>query len=162
MSHMESLRRAAPVAAPAIDRDALFARIVAQPGDTAAEAAVPSRRSPRRKLVVALVAIVVATLTAGTALATGFLGWHDETAIVQQPNQWSALYRAATRKLTLPPGESWPLRTLAPNTVTSPGQPGGEAVAIAIAFAGSATGPMPSAQMTGPPSSSRGRRWPIS
>ena len=132
MNHMERLRNAAPAApSPAIDRDLLFTGIVARPGDPAVAGARPRlARSTRRRLTIVLVALAIAMLTAATALATGFLGWHDETAIIDNPHQWESLYRAATRKLTLPPGENWPHRTLPPNTVTGMSQPGGEAVAI--------------------------------
>ncbi len=131
MNHMERLRNAAPAApSPAIDRDVLFAGIVARPGDPAVASRPRLTRSTRRRLTIVLVALAIATLTAATALATGFLGWHDETAIIDNPQQWQSLYRAATRQLALPPGESWPHRTLAPNTVTGMSQPGGEAVAI--------------------------------
>ena len=131
MNHMERLRNAAPAAPAAqIDRDAVFAGIVARPGDAAA---VPTNRRPRstrRRLTIALVVVVLAGLTAATAFATGVIGWHDETALVQKPKQWQALYRAATNELTLPPGETWPHRTLAPNTITGISEPGGMAVAI--------------------------------
>jgi len=131
MSHMERLRNAAPAAAsPVLDREALFASIVARPGDPALATRVRRPRSTRRKLTIAAIVIAIAALTAGTALATGFLGWHDETAIIQKPHRWQALYRAATRKLTLPPGETWPDRTLPPHTITGISQPSGVAVFI--------------------------------
>jgi hypothetical protein len=131
MNHMARLRKAAPAAPlPAIDRDLLFNRIVAQPGDPGVAAHTRRPRSAPRKLTIALIAFALAAMTAGTAVATGFLGWHDEAAIVKSPHGWQALYRAATRQLTLPPGETWPHRTLPPNSVTGKSQPGGEAVAI--------------------------------
>jgi hypothetical protein len=131
MNHIERLRHAAPAApSAAIDRNMLFASIVARPGDPAVASRPRMTRSTRRRLTIVLVALAIATLTAATALATGFLGWHDETAIIDNPHQWESLYLAATRKLTLPPGQTWPHRTLAPNTVTGMSQPGGEAVAI--------------------------------
>jgi hypothetical protein len=131
MNHMERLRNAAPAApSQSIDRDVLFAGIVGRPGDPAVASRPRLTRSTRRRLTIVLVALAIATLTAATALATGFLGWHDETTVIDKPQQWQSLYRAATRQLILPPGESWPHRTLAPNTVTGMSQPGGEAVAI--------------------------------
>ena len=131
MNHMERLRNAAPAApSPVLDRNAVFAGIVARPGDPAVASRPRLARSTRRRLTIVLVALAIAALTAATALATGFLGWHDDTAIIEKPQQWEALYRAATRELTLPPGESWPHRTLPPNTVTGMSQPAGEAVAI--------------------------------
>jgi hypothetical protein len=126
MSHMERLRNAAPAApSPIRDRDAVFAGIVAGQGDTAVATRIRLSRPARRKLTIVLVALAIAALTAATALGTNFLGWHDETAIIDSPQQWETLYRAATRELTLPPGQSWPHRTLS--------QPGGEAVAISRA-----------------------------
>jgi hypothetical protein len=123
MNHMERLRNAAPAApSPVRDRSAVFAGIVAGPGDPAVTKPTRLSRPARRKLTI--------VLTAATALGTDFLGWHDETAIINKPQQWESLYRAATRELTLPPGQSWPHRTLAPNTITGMSQPGGEAVAI--------------------------------
>ncbi len=130
MNTMERLQNAAPAApAPVLDRDAVFASIVARPGDPAAAPRIRHRR-PRRKMAVVLIAVALAALTATGLAAAEYLGWHDETAIIQQPQQWEALYRDATQKLTLPPGQSWPHRTLPPNTVTGMSQPGGEAVAI--------------------------------
>jgi hypothetical protein len=131
MNHMERLRNAAPAApGPVLDRNALFAGIVARPGDPAIVARHRLTRSTRHKLTIVLVALAIAGLTVATAVATGFLDWHDETVIIEKPQQWETLYRAATRELTLPPGQSWPHRTLPPNTVTGKSQPGGEAVAF--------------------------------
>jgi hypothetical protein len=133
MNHIERLRNAAPAApSPTIDRDALFAGIVARPGDPDIVSRARLTRPTRRKLMIAAVAFAIATLTVGTAVATGILPWHDvkHSELVTTPKQWEALYSAATRELTLPPGQSWPHRTLAPNTVTGMSQPGGEAVAI--------------------------------
>jgi hypothetical protein len=132
MNHMERLRNAAPAApGSAMDRDALFASIVARAGDPAVASRPRLTRSTRRRLAVVLVALAIAAVTAATALGTGFLGWHDATTIIDKPQQWEALYQAATRQLTLPPGQTWPHRTLAPHTVTGMSQPGGEAVGIA-------------------------------
>jgi hypothetical protein len=130
MNAMDRLRAAVPAPIElATDRDALLARIVA--GSPAP--AQGTRRSwrPRRLVVVAGLAAVVA-LTAGTAFAVGgLLGWHTDNSLVQSPRKWRALYRTATRELTLPPGMRWPYRTLAPNTMTSRDEPGGMAVGIA-------------------------------
>jgi hypothetical protein len=131
MNHMERLRNAAPAApSPVRDRSAVFAGIVASKGDPAVATRIRLSRPARRKLTIVLVALAIAALTAATALGTGFLGWHDDTAVIDKPQQWEALYRAATRELTLPPGQSWPHRTLPPNTVTGMSQPGGTAVAL--------------------------------
>jgi hypothetical protein len=127
---MERLERARPDITVVIDRDALFARIVA----TAQDHEQPQvSRSGRRRLLIGCIALAVLCLTAGTAFAvTGFnlFGWHTDTTIVNSPREWQRLYHDATRQLTLPPGEHWPDRTLPPDTVTSRTQPGGTAVAI--------------------------------
>ena len=127
---MERLLRARPDIPDAIDRDALFAQIVA----TAQDHEQPQMsRSGRRRLAIACIAVAVLCLTAGTAFAvTGFnlFGWHTDTTIVKNPREWQRLYHDATRELTLPPGEHWPDRTLPPDTVTSRTGPAGTAVAI--------------------------------
>jgi hypothetical protein len=132
MNHIERLQNAAPAApAPVLDRDALFAGIVAGTGDPAVAPRVRRQGSARRRrLTIALVVVAIAGLTTASAFATGVISWHDDIAIIQDPQQWEALYRDATQKLTLPPGQSWPHRTLAPDTITGMSQPGGEAVAI--------------------------------
>jgi hypothetical protein len=127
---MERLLRARPGITDAIDRDALFAQIVA----TAQDHEQPRMsRSGRRRLAIGCIAVAVLCLTAGTAFAvTGFnlFGWHTDTTIVKNPREWQRLYHDATRELTLPPGEHWPNRTLPPDTVTSRTGPAGTAVAI--------------------------------
>ena len=128
---MDRLSRARPDLTDAIDRDALFAQIVATPQD---HEQPQISRSGRRRLLIGCIALAVLCLTAGTAFAvTGFnlFGWHTDTTIVKSPREWQRLYHDATRRLTLPPGEHWPHRTLPPNSVTSRTQPGGTAVAIA-------------------------------
>ena len=127
---MERLLRARPDITDAIDRDALFAQIVA----TAQDIEQPQMsRSGRRRLAIGCIAVAVLCLTAGTAFAvTGFnlFGWHTDTTIVKNPREWQRLYHDATRQLTLPPGQHWPNRTLPPDTVTSRTGPAGTAVAI--------------------------------
>jgi hypothetical protein len=125
---MERLRSARP--APVHlhdDPDKLFSAIVGGPRET-----LPARRIGHRRTLVIACAVAVAVLTAGSAYAfTNIFGWHDATTLVSSPREWQRLYVAAQHELALPPGETWPARTLAPNTVTSRYQPGGEAVAIA-------------------------------
>jgi hypothetical protein len=127
---MERLLRARPDITDVIDRDALFAQIVA----TAQDHEQPQMsRAGRRRLAIGCIAVAVLCLTAGTAFAvTGFnvFGWHTDTTIVKNPREWQRLYHDATRELTLPPGEHWPDRTLPPDTVTSRTGPAGTAVAI--------------------------------
>jgi hypothetical protein len=129
MNTMQRLRTARPPSAKVtVDRDALFASIVAS---ASRPAEGRDRRRPRRKLVVVTVVAAVAVLAAGSTLGVaGLLGWHTDNSLVSNPREWRALYRAATRELTLPPGVKWPYRTLAPNNVTSRDYPGGMAVGI--------------------------------
>jgi hypothetical protein len=125
---MHRLRSARP--APAYlhgDPDELFAAIVAGPRQPH-----PDRRIRHRRTLVIACAVAAVVLTAGSALAvTKILGWHDARTLVTTPHEWQALYVAAQRDLTLPPGATWPARTLPAQTVTSRYQPGGEAVGIA-------------------------------
>jgi hypothetical protein len=134
MNVLVRLRNARPAVAPAtLDRDALFASITAGPTDASSGRSRPRPRpAPRRRTIVVTVATALVALTAGTAFAYThhLLGWHEETHLVSNPRQWRALYRSATRQLVLPPGASWPYRTLAPNTITSVNEPGGMAVGI--------------------------------
>jgi hypothetical protein len=133
MNSMERLRSARPALADSpIDGDALFAAITSTPRDRSFEPAPDQRRSRRRLLVAAVVAVAL-VLTAGTALAgpiSQLLGWHTATQLITNPRQFRALYREATHHLTLPPGQSWPDRTLPPNTVTPVSGAGGTAVAV--------------------------------
>ena len=133
MNEITRLRRARPDCSElSVDREALFAAIIAQPTDRSAPpASVRRRRGRRRKLVLAVALALLVVLTAGTALAvTGVIGWHDDTRIISDPVEWQKLYRDAQSKLTMPPGVKWPARTLPANSVTSPLQPGGQAVDI--------------------------------
>lgn len=130
MNELELIRRSkTPDVDLEIDVHALYAGIVAGPGDPAA--AGRRARRPRRRTLAAVLVTAGVAATAGTAFGFGVLGWHTDTSLVTKPREWRALYRAATRELTLPPGKAWPYRTLPPNTVTSRYQPAGEAVAIA-------------------------------
>ena len=130
MNELELIRRSkTPDVELAIDAHALYAGIVAGPGDP--ETAGRRARRPRRRTLAAVLVTAGVAATAGTAFGFGVLGWHTDTSLVTKPREWRALYRAATRELTLPPGTAWPHRTLPPNTVTSRLQPAGEAVATA-------------------------------
>ena len=103
-------------------REELFAQIVAQPA-----AAQPVRKTYRRSLVVAVAALVAVAVLASTAFAISqWLGGD-----VVKPDVTRAEYREAQRELALPPGATWPVLHVAPNTVTSRGGGGGFAVAIA-------------------------------
>ena len=126
---MERLTAARPAVPEPVDAKALYAHITAMPRS---QTAVP-QRSSHRKLKVALALAALLALGGGTAAAVTGLwgGWHTDTSIVEKRATWEALYRSATHRLTLPPGERWPDRTLPAHTVTARTQPGGEAVAIA-------------------------------
>ena len=127
MNAIDRLRAARPPAAPAsLDREALFTAITDRPHERG------RRPLPRRRTLALAGAVAAVALTAGTAFAYThhLLGWHEETHLVTTPRQWRSLYRQATRQLTLPPGVTWPARTLPPHTVTSVREPGGMAVAI--------------------------------
>jgi hypothetical protein len=124
---MQRLAAARPAVTSQIDERDLFARITSLPRSAQATTRTRSRGA---FLIAAVVAVIV--LSTGTAVAKnlGLLGWHDATRLITSPREWEARYLQATRRLTLPPGMKWPKRTLAPNTVTPPSQPGGEAVGI--------------------------------
>jgi hypothetical protein len=129
VNELELIRRAKTADVDlAIDAHALYADIVARPGDPVAARRRRRLRSKRTIVVIAVALGVV--VTAGTAFGFGVLGWHTDNSIVSNPREWRALYRAATRELTLPPGVKWPYRTLAANSVTSRDYPGGMAVGI--------------------------------
>ena len=92
---IDRLERARPDIADAIDRDALFAQIVADPAGSRAAADQPLGR---RRLAIGCIAVAVLCLTAGTAFAvTGFnlFGWHTDTTIVKSPREWQ---RAVPRR----------------------------------------------------------------
>lgn len=126
---IERLTAARPEVPAPVDAEALYARITAMPRPQT----TVRRGSSHRKLKVALALAALLALGGGTAAAVTGLwgGWHTDTSIVDNRATWEALYRSATHRLTLPPGERWPDRTLAPHTVTARTQPGAEAVAIA-------------------------------
>jgi hypothetical protein len=107
-----------PAAAAAFDEE-LFTRIVAEPSDRAA-------RRPRKRLAVT---IVVAAALLVTSTAVGVDRWLTGTV---QPEVTKSEYRAAQSLLSLPPGTTWPILHVDPNSLTDRGAGGGYAVNIAM------------------------------
>jgi hypothetical protein len=109
---------------PAVEASGLFAQITSLPPDPR----VRPRRAGRRRLVVILVAAIVAVaVLSSTALAV--------TRLVDQwvkPPVTKKEYVKAQTELTLPPGYTWPKLHIQANTVTSPGAGGGDAVMAAM------------------------------
>jgi hypothetical protein len=125
------LRQANPVPATVAPEDsALFARIVATPGDPTLASRRPPRLSvKRRRVVIAAVAAVVAALLASTAFAVSQLLGRD----VVKPVVTRQEYLAAQKQLALPPGAKWSeFNTPDGNSVTSRGAGGGRAVLVAM------------------------------
>jgi hypothetical protein len=125
------LRRANPVpATPASEDAALFARIVASPGDPKMAKGRPAQLSTRRRRVlIAAIAAGVAALLASTAFAVSQLLGGD----VVKPVVTREEYLAAQKQLVLPPGASWPEFNMPEsNSVTSRGAGGGQAVLVAM------------------------------
>jgi hypothetical protein len=118
------LRRANPVPeVPATDGAALFARIVAMPGD--------DRRSrrPTHGRRVAAVAIVFALAAAVASAAYAISSWVGSGPV--KPAVTRHEYHVAQHQLTLPPGATWPAMHIDPNSVTGVGAGGGHAVVAA-------------------------------
>ena len=116
------LRAANPVtAAPAVEADALFDRIVSLP----AEARRARSRPSRRMLVLVAVALVAAIATS-TAVALTHWVFGD---VVHAPVS-RAEYRRAQTILELPPGFAWPAIAFRADTVMVRGGGGSMAVSI--------------------------------
>jgi len=121
------LRRANPVpvveTAPGTE---LFARITALPGDS--RLVTPERRPQgHRRAIVLAFAVLAAVVLASTALAISH--WLDGDVV--RPPVTKREYIAAQKRLTLPPGYSWPRFRFPPdaeNSVTPRGAGGGHAV----------------------------------
>jgi hypothetical protein len=120
------LRMANPFPTPsAVDGADLFARITARtPGSSIRE---PATLLHRRGLVLA-VSFVVMALLASTAYALS--NWVFSSAV--KPKVTKLEYRRAQRELALPPGYTWPVLQVEPNSVTSEGAGGGHAVLISM------------------------------
>jgi hypothetical protein len=102
--------------------DDLFARITAlQPAPRLV------RRTYRRPLVVVAVTLLAVAVLASTAFAISQWIGGD----VVKPNVTLEEYRHAQRVLPMPPGFTWPVLHVDPNSVTTRGGGGGHAVAIA-------------------------------
>lgn len=120
---LNRLRAANPVpAGTAVDADALFERIVAQPSDR--RLAHGRRPSPRPVLVLVAAVLVFALLASGAYAISGWLGGSIGGPTVK------AEYAAAQKQLSMPPGYTWPTLHWPANTVTSLG--GGGAFAVSL------------------------------
>lgn len=117
------LRAANPVtAAPAVEADALFDRIVSLP----AEARRPARARPSRRMLVLVAVALVAAIVASTAVALSHWVFGD---VVHAPVS-RAEYRRAQTILELPPGFTWPAIQFRADTVMVRGGGGSMAVSI--------------------------------
>jgi hypothetical protein len=126
----DRLRRANPApGAPAGEGGELFARITALPGDPRLTEDQSRRPASRRRRAIALVVVLgIAALLASTAFAISQWIGGD----VVRPPVTRQEYLDAQRQLTLPPGVTWPTFNMpGPNTVTSRGGGGGQAVLTA-------------------------------
>jgi hypothetical protein len=121
---LDELRRANPVPEPlAVEGAALYAQITTLPADPRL-----LRRSPlRRRGVVVAVAIAAAAIIASTAY--GVSSWLGTSV---KPPVTLREYHEAQSDLTLPPGYDWPTLHVDPNSVTSLGGGGAQAVMIAL------------------------------
>lgn len=127
-SMIDRLRAANPVPQPPhVDDAELFRRIVAEPSGREAQGAKPRRRAAlRRPRVVLAMAFGTAVLAASTAVAVSTL----TSSNVVKPPVTAREYRLAQRRLTLPPGQTWPALGIDPDSVTGRGAGGGRAVLI--------------------------------
>ncbi|MDX6552620.1 MAG: hypothetical protein QOH74_1108 [Gaiellales bacterium] len=125
---MTRLRNANPVRTSHVaDTDALFESITATPAD-ARLAARPSARRPRRRRAVTVAVVVGLTALLVTAVAAAYDQF--SSAPIVEPKVTKQEYEQATHQLTLPPGLTWPDFNMPPNTVTSQGGGGSEAVNV--------------------------------
>lgn len=122
---LNRLSAANPYAASTgVDADALFHRIVLEPGDS--RLARRQRPRHRRRALVLVVAIVACGLLASVAYGiSSLLGG----ATIGGPTV-KAEYAAAQKQLSLPPGYAWPPLRWPPHSVTSLGAGGSFAVVI--------------------------------
>ena len=124
-STLAYLRRLNPVPEAAlVDGAELFERITSLPRD---ERPAPRRSATRRRIALVAVGLALMALLATTALAIS--GWFGD---VVKPPVTRQEYRNAQDVLTLPPGATWPDLNVDPNSVTSRGGGGAQAVMIAM------------------------------
>ena len=128
-SIMVRLRRANPVPeTPAADHSDLFDRITALPQDVpVSERRERPTRRQRRGLVVVLAAIIAALLASTAFAISQWLGGD-----IVEPPVTRQEYLDAQKQLVLPPGVAWPKFSMPPNSVTSRGGGGGQAVYFAM------------------------------
>jgi hypothetical protein len=103
---------------PELDDPELFARIVSLPQER--------RRRPRKRIAAAVVLAAAALLTSSAVAVDHWL-----TGAVK-PDVTLAEYRDAQSVLPLPPGATWPVLHVDPNSMTTKGGGGGYAVLIAM------------------------------
>lgn len=108
-----------PAASTAFDEQ-LFAQIVALPRDRAA------RRRPRKRVAVA---VVFATALLVTSTAVGVDRWLTGAV---KPDVTLAEYKESQALVPLPPGATWPVLHVEPNSMTTRGGGGGYALEIAM------------------------------
>ncbi len=124
-STLAHLRRLNPVPeAASVDSAELFERITSLPPD---ERPAPRRSATVRRVALVAVGLAVMALLATTALAIS--GWFED---VVKPPVTRQEYHNAQDVLTLPPGATWPQLNVDPNSVTSRGGGGAQAVMIAM------------------------------
>jgi hypothetical protein len=119
---LDRLRRANPARPTSGHDDALFAQIVAAPGD--ARLGRPQRRSRRRLVFVVALAAAAILVPTGVALDRWVFGPVPPKVTKQE-------YKDAQHDLTLPPGVTWPQLHIPPDTMTGAGAGGGHAVLLA-------------------------------
>ena len=119
---LDRLRRANPARPTSGHDDALFAQIVAAPGDP--RLGRPQRRSRRRLVFVVALAAAVILVPTGVALDRWVFGPVPPTVTKQE-------YKDAQHDLTLPPGVTWPQLHIPPDSMTGAGAGGGHAVLLA-------------------------------
>jgi len=107
-----------------VDGGELFDRITSHAPDERLRARRPVYR---RRIALVAVGLAVTALLATTALAIS--GWFGD---VVKPPVTRQEYRNAQDVLTLPPGATWPELNIDPNSVTSRGGGGADAVMIAM------------------------------
>lgn len=104
---------------------------------------LPSRRR-RVPLRVAVITTCVLAIVASGAIAGAFQPWHSDRTRQVGPGEsgteaddvFQSEYAAAQRKLELPPGSDWPVRSIPSDTVIMTGRGGqGESTAVMIAIA---------------------------
>ncbi|MFN8222885.1 MAG: hypothetical protein U0R50_06490 [Gaiellales bacterium] len=110
---------------------------------TPSRGTVPIPRSRRRSPATIAIAIVLAVGVTSGAIAAGLQPWERDPARQAGPGTsagsasavFQREYRSAQRALTLPPGGTWPRRSIEPNTIVATGRGGaGESTAVLVSM----------------------------